>query len=104
MKLDSKNKQKDEIQIEKKQFEKKEIFVKRIIPHKNHSVFEYDLDSKELKLAEFENIPTIKWEDAVNKNYGIYRKILKSGNCIYFSALNFKNALKVLKRDFGIEL
>lgn len=103
MKFDINHKENNNIQIEKKQFEHKENFVKRIIPHFNHKVFEYNKISKELNEAEFNNTPTIKWEDAVKENYGVYRKIIQKENCVYFSALNFKNAKKILKRDFGIE-
>ena len=94
----------DEISVDKKQFEKKEKFEKRITPHKNHKVFQFNTETRELAVAEFDNIPTIKWEDAVNENYTVYRKIIKKEGCIYFSALNVKNAKKVLHRDYNIEI
>ena len=93
---------KDKIQIEKKQFEHKKHLDKRLTPHKNHKVFEYNKETFELKFAEFDNTLTIKWEDAVNENYSKYRTITKKDNCIYFSALNIKNAQKILERDFNI--
>lgn len=30
------------------------------------------------------------------------KKVTKKENCVYISALNKKNVLKILKRDFGI--
>lgn len=104
MKINLEPKVDENIVIEKKQYENKEIFIQRITPHRNHKVFEYNKETKELSYAKFNNIPTIKWEDAVKENYGIYRKIIKTNDCIYFSALNFKNAVKVLKRDFNINI
>lgn len=103
MKIEITPETKDKIQIEKKQFENSETFIQRIIPHKNHTVFEFNITTKKLTEAKFSNIPTIKWEDAVKENYSIYRKILKTENCVYFSALNRKNAYKILNRDFGLE-
>lgn len=103
MKLENKKWDQDDIQIEKKQFERKEHFVKRLNPHLSHKVFEYNKATGELNEAQFYNIPTITWEDAVKQNYAKYRKIAQRENCIYFSCLNLKNAVKVLKRDFNIK-
>ena len=87
----------------KKQFERKLKLEKTLIPKENHKAFEYNLKKGELQLAEFMEEPVIKWEDVVNKNFkNIKRKILKKDDCIYFTCLNFKNAIKILKRDFGI--
>ena len=46
MRFDTKRKENNNTQIEQKQFEHKEKFVKRIIPHFNHKVFEYNKVSK----------------------------------------------------------
>jgi hypothetical protein len=89
--------------LKKKQFERKLKLEKTLIPKENHKAFEYNLKTGELQLADFMEEPVIKWEDAVNKNFkNIKRKILKNDDCIYFTCLNFKNAIKILKRDFGI--
>ena len=103
MKLQNEIEEKDNIQVEKIQFERKLKLEKTLIPKENHKAFEYNLKTGELQLAEFMEEPVIKWEDAVNKNFkNIKRKILKKDYCIYFTCLNFKNAIKILKRDFGI--
>ena len=103
MKLQNEIQEKDNIQVEQKQFERKLKLEKTLIPKENHKAFEYNLKKGELQLAEFMEEPVIKWEDAVNKNFkNIKRKILKKDDCIYFTCLNFKNAIKILKRDFGI--
>ena len=103
MKIKNEIEEKDKISVNKKQFEKKLLLEKTIRPKENHKAFEYNLKTGELQLAEFMEEPVIKWEDAVNKNFkNIKRKILKKDDCIYFTCLNFKNAIKILKRDFGI--
>lgn len=44
---------------------------------------------------------TLLWKDYVSGNYK-RKSILIEQGCIYFNALNEKNAIKVLKRDYGI--
>ena len=102
MKLDFTPKGKDKIQIEKKQTEVKLYLEKRLQPHPNHKTFQFNTKSNKLTFAVFDEKPIIKWNDAVDKNYGVYRKITRKDNCLYFSALNLKNAIKVLKRDYNI--
>ena len=104
MKIKNEIEEKDKISVNKKQFEKKLLLEKTIRPKENHKAFEFNTKTNELKLAEFMEELTITWKDAVNKNFkNIKRKILKKENCIYFTCLNFKNAIKVLKRDYGYE-
>lgn len=96
------NHNKEEAVIEQQQLERREKFEQRIIPHKGHKIWMYNMDTGKLSLTEFDNVPTIDWDNAKNKRYPIYRKVFKKENCIYLSALNRKNAEKVLKRDYNI--
>jgi hypothetical protein len=100
-----KEQQKDKIEITKQQqAEIQKIFDSRIIPHENHTLFEVDLKTNEIRLAEFDKKPEIKWEDAVKGLISVKKTVTKKENCIYISALNEKNARKILKRDFNIVL
>lgn len=96
---------KDKIEISKQQqAEIQKVFDSKIVPHENHTLFEIDLNTKEIKLAVFDEQPAIKWEDALKGSISAIKKVTKKENCIYISALNKKNAIKILKRDFGISL
>lgn len=96
---------KDKIEITKQQeAETQKILDSNIIPHENHTLFEVDLSIKEIRLAVFDELPAIKWEDALKSKVSAIKKVTKKDNCIYISALNKKNALKILKRDYGIIL
>jgi hypothetical protein len=96
---------KDKIEITKQQqAEIQKVFDSRITPYENHSLFEIDLNTNEIKLAIFDEQPSIKWEDALKGNISVLKKVTKKENCIYISALNKKNAIKILKRDFNITI
>lgn len=96
---------KDKIEITKQQeADTQKILDSKIIPHENHTLFEVDLSIKEIRLAAFDELPSIKWEDALKLKVSAIKKVTKKDNCIYISALNKKNALKILKRDYGIVL
>ncbi|MFT6125832.1 MAG: hypothetical protein ACJAVA_000274 [Flavobacteriaceae bacterium] len=89
----------------KKEVEKKLIFSHRILPHRGHKIWKYNIKTQELSECEFtEDSREIKWEDATKKDYKQKnKKVLKEDSCIYFNALNRVNAIKVLKRDFNIK-
>lgn len=107
----------DKIEIVKQQQKKQTIVLqKRIIPHENHTIFEYDQVKDFLTVAEYEPIrKEIHWFEAVrifkrkidkvdifNPNPKSKTKVIQKPNCIYLSALNIENAIKVLKRDYNI--
>ena len=94
---------KDKIEIVKQQqAEIQKVFDSKIIPHENHSLFEVDLNASEIRFAMFDELPAIKYEDALKGQISVKKKVTKKENCIYISALNKKNVLKILKRDFNI--
>lgn len=90
--------------IKQQQAEIQKVFDSKIIPHENHTLFEIDLNTKEIKLAVFDEQPAIKWEDALKGQISSQKKVTKKDNCIYISALNKKNVIKILKRDFNITI
>ena len=95
----------DKLEIVKQQeIEKQKIFDNKIIPHENHTLFEVDLKTKEICLAIFDEQPAIKWEDALKGQISSQKKVTKKDNCIYISALNKKNVIKILKRDYQITI
>jgi hypothetical protein len=112
-------KTKDKIEITKQQqAEIQKIFDNRIIPHENHSLFEVDLKRKTIELANFKPPNTIiHWFEALEKFSKKRKKVdifnaqtvtksevIKKENCIYVSALNKLNVVKILSRDFGITI
>ncbi len=108
----------DKIEIVKQQQKKQTLVLqKQIIPHENHTLFEYDLKKEELRLAKYESYKTdIEWEEALkihngkiekkvdifNPNPKTKTKVIQEPNCIYISSLNKENAIKQLLRDYGI--
>lgn len=113
-----KDKIKDKIEIPKQQqAEIQKVLDSRIIPHGNHILFEFNIKKRTIKLAEFKAPKTtIHWFEALenyykrkfskvdvfNSNPITKSEVIKKEDCIYISALNKKNAIKILKRDFGI--
>lgn len=100
-----KHQEKDKIEITKQQqVEIQKVFDNRILPQRNHTLFEYNLIDKTIEVAIFDSSPEIKWEDVVKGLISSNRKITRKDNCIYISALNKKNVIKILKRDFDITI
>ena len=110
-------KSEDKIEIVKQQQKKQNLVLqKRIIPHENHTIFEYDQLKGILTVAEYEPVrKEIHWFEAVrifkqktervdifNPNPIQKTKVIQRPNCVYLSALNIENAIKLLKRDYNI--
>lgn len=92
--------EKDKVEIVKQQqAEIQKIFDSTIKPKKGHTLFEVNLIEKTIEKAEFDELPIVKWEDALNGQISVQRKITKRSNCIYISALNKKNVIKILKKE-----
>jgi hypothetical protein len=108
----------DKIEIVKQQQKKQTLVLqKKIIPCANHVLFEYDQIKETLVLAEYEpHMTEIHWHEALElsqqkkqKTIDLDKietisktKVIQKPNCIYISALNYKNAIKCLKRDYNI--
>lgn len=98
-----KDQEKDKIEQVKQQVQEiQTVFDYKIIPQKNHTLFEINLNLKTIEIAEFDEIPAIKYTEAMKGNIVAQKKVTKKENCVYISALNKKNVFKILKRDFGI--
>lgn len=101
MKLDLEQPIQSEIITEKEQ--KKEIkLIGRIKPHPGHTLYQVNVTTLECTEAEFEK-SDIKYEDAIKNKKPIVKKVLIKPNCLYISALNRKNVLKILIRDYGLK-
>lgn len=105
MELGLKTKEKDKIEISKQQQKEYQKVLDNVIkPHENHTLFEVDLKEKVIRLATFDELPALKWEDAVKGLISVKKKVTKKENCLYVSALNKKNVKKILKRDFNLNI
>ena len=103
MKLEKQQKDKTEIvKQQKKDIQK--IFQSRIFPRKNHTLFEFDLTDKTISKAAFDKRPEISYADALKGKTSDKKEVTRKEKCIYISALNVKNVIKILKRDYNIIL
>ena len=93
----------DKIEITKQQSE--EITTRlesRFLPKRGHTMFEVNLKEETIKKAIFDELPAIRYEEALKGNIIAQKKITKKDYCIYISALNIKNVIKIMKRDYNI--
>lgn len=105
MELGKKEKQVDKIEITKQQIlEIQKVYDSTIKPQKNHILFEVSLSNFTISKAIFDHEPEIKWEDAVKGLISVNKKITRKDNCIYISAMNEENVIKILKRDHDINI
>jgi hypothetical protein len=92
--------EKDKLEfVKQQQAETQKILDSTIKPSKGHTLFEVNLIENTIEKAIFDELPNVKWEDALNGRISTQSKITKKPNCIYISALNKKNVLKILQRD-----
>jgi hypothetical protein len=104
---------KDKIEIVK-QAEVKETIVLRgqILPQKNHTLFECSLAEKTVCKAKYESTDKeITFEEAQKKKeklvlgrpkFSTKGKVIIQKNHLYISALNFKNVVKILEREYNL--
>ena len=113
-----KKKSNDKIEIVKQQQKKQTLLLqKKTILHKGHSVFEYNRITNKVVLADYEPPKeVIHWQQAydnyhkkVTNKIDIFNaqtrtisKVIKRENCVYIPALNKKNVIKILERDYNI--
>ncbi len=97
--------EKDKIEIVKQtSIEKQTVFLGTSRLKKGHTMFEVNYKEHTIVEAKFDGIPVLKFEDAKNGNVSCSNKITKKPDCIYVGALNKANALKILKREVGLEI
>lgn len=71
-------------------------------PKRGHSLFEVNIVLRTIELADFDKSEAVKFEDAKFGNISVNKKLTIKENCRYIPALNKKNVIKILKRDFNI--
>ena len=79
------------------QQEKREIkFLGKMRRNTSHTLFSYNIVTKEIKVAELEKPDTINFKDLEKIGN---TKIIIEKDCVYRQALNKKNFIKILKRE-----
>lgn len=85
--------------------ENQKVYIGSAKPMAGHKTFEVNYVLKTISYADFEVSP-VKFEEArftrPKDKIAARKKITVKKDCVYISALNKKNVLKILKRDFGI--
>lgn len=71
-----------------------------MFPQKGQTLFEYDVLGQKLRKAKYEDTPTISYLKAVQGEMAPHRKLLLKENHIYIAALNFKNAIKQVRKIY----
>jgi len=74
-------------QIESNETESK--FLKRVVPHQGHKCFEYNYAENELRYA------TMSGDNS--------KRVDIRKDCVYITALNYKNAIKHFRKMFKVE-
>lgn len=88
----------DSVRIEKQVKQQQEYkLVNKVRRNAGHILFSYNTVIKELKRAEFSLECVIVNLVPITKT-----KVIKERDCIYFQALNEKNAWKVIRRDYKV--
>jgi len=89
--------------VKQTQHEIKTVFMGVLFPKQGHTLFEINVDEQTIEKASFDAPPILKYEDAMKKNVSSAKKLTRKAGCVYISALNKKNVIKILKRDFNIQ-
>ena len=80
----------------------KTVFTGVLYPKQVHTLFEINVDDKTIEKAVYDAPLILKYEDAMQRNVSSAKKLTRKQGCLYISALNKKNVIKILKRDFNI--
>ena len=82
--------------------EKQRNYIGSAKPMPGHTTFEVNYELKTIEKADFDKSSAVSYTDAQEGAIRNSKKISVKKNCVYISALNKQNVLKILKRDFGI--
>lgn len=95
-------KNKDQVQhIQPAQHAKKQVLVHRMRLQPGQKLFEYSVNQNTLSLAKFSEPSTASYTKAVNNgNPGLNKKVDVKQDTFYVAAINFKNAIKQLRKVF----
>jgi len=89
--------------VKQTQHEIKTEFMGTLYPKRGHTLFEVNVDEQTIEKASFDAPPILKYEDAMQRNISTSKKLTRKLGCLYIPALNKKNVIKILKRDFNIQ-
>ena len=89
--------------VKQTQHEIKTVFTGVLYPKKGHALFEINVDEQTIEVSSFDAPPILKYQDAQKGNVSAKKKLTRKAGCLYISALNKKNVIKILKRDFNIQ-
>lgn len=82
--------------------ESKKVFINSIIPHENHTCFQYNTKTNALSKAEFKKQDVKIWDSKDGIQHGAVKKeIIVDSDCIYVSCLNEENAVKHFSKILG---
>lgn len=101
MKVEQEKKDKLEF-VKQTNAETQKVFIGRLHPKRGHSLFEVNLKERTIVLADFNKTEAVKFEDAMKGTISVNKKVDIKENCKYIPALNKKNVIKILKRDYHI--
>lgn len=91
--LEKKTEDKIEI-VSQTQKKKQQVLQGHLKPKQGHKCFEYNTGTNELSYAKFE-----KQDVHFDQKITYRRKVIIKENCIYITALNFKNATKKINQQ-----
>ena len=95
-------KERDDARIELSEQKKHEYHYLGSVKKNPHlSLWSFNKKTKEIKLAEYKKEDTYNFMNMGKKQP---RKVSVEKDCIYIQALNKKNVIKILKRDYNITL
>ena len=98
-------KPKDKLEnVKQVSIESKTVLIGRVLPKRGHTMFEVNKKLMTVDKATFDELPAVKNEDAKNGTTSIQRKLTIKPDCIYISALNVANVVKILVRDYGLNI
>jgi hypothetical protein len=80
------------------QTENKNELVKRVLLQPGHKCFEYNITENELSYAKYSE-GKVKIDDTSV----VMKKVDMNKECVYVTALNFKNATKHLRKMFKVD-
>ena len=81
-----------------KEQEKKLKLLTTIKPHRGHTLFKVNTETREISEAEFEETD-VEYHSVINKQNVSKRKVIVEEGHIYVSALNKKNVLKKISKS-----
>lgn len=94
---------KDQLEnVKQTQAETQKVLIGRVNPKRGHSLFVVNPDLKTIELADFNKTETVSFEQAKKGIASLNKQIIVKDNCKYIPALNKRNVIKILERDFGI--